>query len=52
MTKRNHDWRCDICGRRVGIYLTEMGPYVAHVIPLALHKAVLREPTERSETTA
>lgn len=38
------DLRCARCGRRIGIYLTEMGRYVAHVIPLALHRAVLARP--------
>lgn len=33
--------RCARCGRRVGIYLNELGRYVAHVIPLALHRAEL-----------
>jgi hypothetical protein len=35
--------RCARCGRRVGIYLSEMGPYLAHRIPLALHRAVLHD---------
>ena len=33
--------RCARCGRRVSFYLTEGGPYLAHVIPLALHRATL-----------
>ena len=37
-------WRCGRCGRRVGIYLNEVsGRYVAHVIPFALHRAVLTQ---------
>jgi hypothetical protein len=42
--------RCTRCGRRVGIYLNEVsGRYVAHLIPLALHRAVLPIPLASCE---
>ena len=42
--------RCARCGRRVGIYLNEVsGRYVAHVIPLALHRAVLNTQSSEQE---
>ena len=45
---------CGRCGRRVGIYLNEVsGRYVAHVIPFALHRAVLtQESAERGSDDA
>lgn len=45
-------WRCGRCGRRVGIYLNEVsGRYVAHVIPFALHRAVLTQESDEREST-
>jgi hypothetical protein len=41
--------RCTTCGRRIAVYLNEVsGRYLAHVIPLALHKATLAKPKEKN----
>jgi len=38
------DMRCWKCGRSVGVYADEIGNRrLAHVIPIALHRAVLPE---------